>query len=350
MALLEKPTLGFSHLLNDDLDQILLQNSQHLEYFQGKRVLILGGTGFVGKWLVGTLLQGQRELNLNTEIVVLTRSADLATKVIKPNGNSRITFLEHNLANSAPTNIGSFDIFIHGATSSVPGTGSKDLAAVRSSSINATQTILNSINNYGGQSRVLNLSSGAVYGKQRTSEGKVPEMAEFGATENSYAKVKIEIEQQLNALQLVHVSQLTHARLFAFAGPFISLTDHFAIGNFIYNILSRSPIVVSGSPETTRSYMHPTDLIASLLRVIGKPEISYLNIGSADGFTMKEIAEVCSKLGGNLPIEFRGEAQISSHYVPVVERQTKILQFSPFYDFQTSIIKWIRWLDESGYR
>ncbi len=194
------------------------------------------------------------------------------------------------------------------------------------------------------------MSSGAVYGKQRTSEGKVPEVAGFGATENSYANVKIEIEQQLNALELLHESQLTHARLFAFAGPFISLTDHFAIGNFINNILDKSPIVVLGNPETTRSYMHPTDLIASLLRVLRKHEIPYLNVGSADGYTMKEIAEVCSKLGGNLPIEFRGEAQLANHYVPVVERQTKILQLRPFYDFPTSVTRWIRWLNESGYR
>jgi dTDP-glucose 4,6-dehydratase len=221
------------------------------------------------------------------------------------------------------------------------------LAGVRSSSINGTQTILNAIRDSKERARVLNLSSGAVYGMQRTSEGKVPEIAEFGEAENSYAEVKIEIEQDLNKLELEYATQVTHARLFAFAGPFISLTDHFAIGNFLNHILSKSPIVVSGNPETSRSYMYPTDLVASLVRVLGKPEIPYLNVGSAEGYNMRVIAELCSKVGGNLPIEYKGKAAISSHYVPVVDRQTKILQLSPSYDLKSSITQWMRWIKES---
>jgi len=346
MTLLQKPRLGFSQLLKEDLDKILLQNSQYLQYFDGKRVLVLGGTGFVGKWLVGTLLQAQTELNLNTELVVITRSASMATKAIKPKDNSRITFLEHDLTQSAATKIGNFDIFIHGATPSVPLTGSKDSAGVRNSSINGTHTILNAVRNFNGISRVLNLSSGAVYGNLRTPDGKVPEMAEFGQAETSYAQVKIDIEHELNALKFAHAIQLTHARLFAFAGPFISLSDHFAIGNFLSNILNKSPIAVIGNPNTTRSYMYPTDLVASLLRVLCKPEISHINIGSGDGYKIQEIAEMCSKVADNLPIELNGIDKISTHYVPVVELQTKSLQLAQLYDFQSSIIQWLRWLKE----
>ena len=285
-------------------------------------------------------------MNLNTELVVLTRSASLAAKIIRPKDNSRITFLEHDLTHSAATNIGSFDIFIHGATPSVPQTGSKDPTGVRNSSINGTHTILNAVKSYNGNSRVLNLSSGAVYGKLRTPEGKVPEMEEFGQAENSYAQVKIDIEQELNVIKFAHPIQVTHARLFAFAGPFISLSDHFAIGNFLSDILYKSQISVLGNPMTPRSYMYPTDLVASLLRVLCKPEISHINIGSSDSYKMQEIAEICSEIGGNLPIELTGEDKIASHYVPVVELQTQSLQLTQLYDFQSSIVQWLRWLNE----
>src|SRR5271169_1613787 len=59
-----------------DLVSILCQTAPMLEQLRGRRILLTGGTGFFGCWLLESFLQANRALSLGASVVVLTRSPE----------------------------------------------------------------------------------------------------------------------------------------------------------------------------------------------------------------------------------------------------------------------------------
>ncbi|CAN2168779.1 WcaG Nucleoside-diphosphate-sugar epimerases [Candidatus Nanopelagicaceae bacterium] len=341
MHLSKSSQLGYNELLKTDLNEVIEDNAVHFKDLSSKRVLLLGGTGFVGKWLLASLVHARIEMSLDFEIVVVTRDSERTRKLLNLNHKSGVFFLDHDLSKGALVFPDKFDVLVHGATPSVPSTGSFNETNVRETSINATRCIIDASKQ---GSRVLNLSSGAVFGSLRNSRGCVPELGKVGTPINSYAEAKIEIEKSLDEFALRNEIHLTHARLFAFAGPYISLIDHFAVGNFIQNVITGTDIVVKGNSKTTRSYMYPTDLVSSLMRLITEKSLSHINIGSPVALTMRELAQTCSKLGGKLPVIFKGENEAPSSYVPEAFLLSNSLGLANLVTLEESLSRWIMWL------
>lgn len=335
--------LGYCGLLRTDLDEVIESNPQDLINLGQKRILVLGGTGFVGKWLIASLMHAQSELKIEYEVTIVTRNVDKSRAHLQISNQAGIEMIEHDLSAGPKINLGKFDILVHGATPSVPSTGSFDEVGTRTASRNATQTVINSSDS---DSRILNLSSGAVMGNLRTADGLIQESKGFGNPLNSYASTKIEIEEEIDQYCDASGASVCHARLFAFCGPYISLTDHFAVGNFMNDVLKGKPILVKGNPRTTRSYMYPTDLISSLVRLIHRFDVKHINVGSPKSMSMSEVAKKFSELGGGLPIDFVGVNQPSDSYVPEVSLMKSIQQFDEHVTFESSLSRWKSWLTE----
>ena len=60
--------------LKDDLDQVVSLAYTDLKTLEGSRLLITGGTGFVGKWLLYSLLNFHLQTQIKFEIIVISRN------------------------------------------------------------------------------------------------------------------------------------------------------------------------------------------------------------------------------------------------------------------------------------
>jgi dTDP-glucose 4,6-dehydratase len=340
--------IGHSFLFTEDLHLIVNENSEALRSLDGKRILLFGGTGFIGKWLVGSLMQAKEDLNLEFDLNIVTRSIGSARKSLNLDGSEAIAFIEHDLGSSYLKEIEPHDVYIHGATPSVPKTGSLNQHSTINATRNATKSILESVIHSSGRPRVINLSSGAVlngYGEQAPI---IKEMSRLTPPLNHYSQAKIDAEKTLTDAAEADAIDLTNAHLFTFAGPYISLTDHFAVGNFMNDCMTKRQITVLGNPATTRSYMYPTDLISVLLRTIPKSDLGFLNVGSNIPITIADLASSFSKHFGGIPINFSGTSQPVSHYVPETNIQTNILNVHPRFDVETIISRWHSWINSNG--
>lgn len=337
--------LGRSFLFTEDLHSIVNENSEALRSLEGKKILLFGGTGFIGKWLVGSLLQAKEDLNLEFHLNVVTRNTDSARKSLNLDGSDKIAFIEHDLGVSLLKEIGPHDIYIHGATPSVPITGSLNQHSTINATRNATQSILASVVHSHNRPRVINLSSGAVLAGYGEQTPVIKEISQLTPPLNHYSQAKVDTERTLTAAAESDAIDLTNAHLFTFAGPYISLSDHFAVGNFMNDCMTKGEITVLGNPATTRSYMYPTDLISVLLRTIPKSDLQFLNIGSNIPITIADLANTFSKHFGGIPINFSGTSQLISHYVPETNVQTNILNVHPRLDAETIISRWHSWIN-----
>ena len=63
-------------LTEKDLDHILLYTKPLWRNLTGKKIFVTGGTGFFGKWLLESFEWANSRLNLNAELMVLSRDPD----------------------------------------------------------------------------------------------------------------------------------------------------------------------------------------------------------------------------------------------------------------------------------
>jgi dTDP-glucose 4,6-dehydratase len=109
--------------------------------------------------------------------------------------------------------------------------------------------------------------------------------------------------------------------------------------------LLKKPIVIKGSPSTTRSYMYPTDLTVWLLNILVNPSLVPTNVGSTHSVTMSEIALTISKLFGTKVIMNESSIIPPTHYVPNCENSREGRKLSEEVSFEQGLIRWKNWLE-----
>ena len=274
-----------------DLDHILALAAADLEALRGKKIFLTGGTGFFGKWILGSLLHANDELALGLKLTVLSRNpAAFLQKNPDVAGILLLKFTEGNVAAfSAPAP--SLDFLLHAATDTTTCT-SEEQERLRSQTILGGTSAMIKLLHDSGARRLLNVSSGAVYG---AAAGHLGGAREDEATINqgmplsAYGAAKLEAERRCEGSGIDFVT----ARAFAFLGPHLPLDAHFAAGNFLRDALRGGPVEVRGDGTAMRSYLHPADLVVWLLRLLirGGRARAY-NIGSDEAVTTAQLARL----------------------------------------------------------
>jgi len=84
-------TVPMANALAADLERALAQAPATWAELGGARVFLTGGTGFVGSWLLETLLWANDRLSLGASVVVLTRDRHAFAKKTPHLANQSVT-------------------------------------------------------------------------------------------------------------------------------------------------------------------------------------------------------------------------------------------------------------------
>ena len=293
-------------LSRGDLDHVLEHCRSCWPALSGERLFITGATGFVGKWLLESLLWANDELDLRTSIVALTRDPDrFRAEAWHLASHRTLTLLRGDAAEfSFPP--GSFRFVVHAATTSPPSFDA-DVAATRHVLDFARQA---------QTERLLFTSSGAIYGRQPPDLAYIPEDF-FGEPVTEYGRAK-RASESLCAGALI-------ARLFAFSGPYLPLDANYAIGNFVGDALKGGPIRIKGDGTPYRSYLYGADLAVWLWTILVRGESGRpYNVGSDQAVTIAELAAAMTRaIAPDARIEVAQQPKPGvppQRYVPSVER------------------------------
>jgi len=286
-------------LPSEDLAHILTHTRDIFASLDGSRILITGGTGFFGHWLLESLLHANRELSLNIRATVLTRNAE-AFNLKAPHiaHNPAITLLEGDIRTFAFPSEPHTHI-LHAATDSTVRTTETDLAG---SILAGTQRILafashSQLATRNSQLdrkplRLLYISSGAVYGRNITGIPGIGEDFPLPPTPASPTNYD-EAKRGAETLCLQAPVDSVIARCFAFVGPHLPLDQHFAIGNFIRDALAGNPIHIKGDGTPLRSYLYMSDLAIWVWTMLATapPNRAY-NVGSDESVSIARLANL----------------------------------------------------------
>ena len=327
---------SFSEKIFYDFDFKPLNNSS---------ICVLGGTGFIGTWLVSAINYLNKYHGCRVDMTIYTRNRKLALEKFPLKEFPSLKIREFDFLTGI-TDLGEFDLIVNGSTptSTKPNENSKHIFYYPS--INASESIIHSAQNHKNLTRVVNLSSGAVYGPQSLSVSHQPEVDAITLSEklDDYSSAKIMSERVFTESGSTATLKSISPRLFAFFGPGLPLNQHFAIGNFIRDGLDGLPIRILGNPETKRSYMFPTDLIRWLLTALLDPKEGNFNIGSEATISILELATLVSSLTSTRGVEILNRLAPASNYVPSTSKFRQSYKVNETVALSEGLEWWIDWL------
>jgi dTDP-glucose 4,6-dehydratase len=336
-----------------DLDLILANTREMWEEMRGERVFITGGTGFFGCWLVESFCHANRALGLGARATVLTRDpARFAAKAPHLARDPAIT-LHTGDVRSFEFPAGEFRFVIHAATEASARQAAEEPTEMLSTILAGTERTLKFAAQCGARKFLLT-SSGAVFGRQPAELTHVPESYD-GAPEpaNVYAVGKRASERMCAVHQKAAEAKDVEfeakiARCWAFCGPHLPLDAHFAIGNFIGDILAGRPISIAGDGTPRRSYLYAADLAVWLWTILFRaPSLIPINVGSARDVSIRELAEiVAATLAPTTEIHVAKQAvpgALPARYVPSVERAEELLGLRETVGLEQAIRRTAAW-------
>ena len=315
-----------------DFTHVLAHTSDLWPELRGARLFVTGGTGFVGKWLVETLLAANAHHRLGAQAVVLTRDIAAfrahAPWIAEAPG---IELVEGDVR-TFPFPEGNFTHLIHAAADMAV-----DAAPLEVHDIIVRGTVR--VLEFAATCRVSDLllvSSGAIYGPQPAEVERLTE--EFAGAPSpsepaaAYGQGKREAEWLTHAYAKAHGLRCRIARLFSFVGPY--LPPPYAAASFVDDLLAERPINVAGDGTSVRSYLYAADMAiwlwAALLR--GPPGL-VCNVGGEDIVSMADLAVMVSGFRKPaLPVHIAhadAPARATQRYVPSISYARHVLGVAP---------------------
>jgi nucleoside-diphosphate-sugar epimerase len=335
-----------------DIHAVVERVGRRWEALRCARILFTGGTGFVGRWLLESFVAANRECALRARAVVLTRRPrEFAREAPGLVEEGAVTLLEGDVRELRP-GFGAITHTIHAATAasaSLNRTDPRDMLEVieqgarRVLELCATQSV----------QRLLLLSSGAVYLQPAIPGALLTEDSPCGpeapGETSAYHAGKRRAERLAWEAAVEGGFALTVARPFAFVGPHLPLDGHFAIGNFIGDVLHGGPVIVQGDGTPVRSYLYAADMAAwlwSMLLEVSADGRAY-NVGSEHALSVAETARLVGRAGGaETEVEIRGHGGPSGGgdwYVPSTERARTELGVAEWTTLEDAVKRTLEW-------
>jgi len=314
----------------------------------GSRIYITGGTGFLGKWMLATLLDVRQRLGMHFTVTVLSRRPEAFVSAMPMLATAPGVTLVKGDVCTVVHNGCHYDTVIHAATDVIATNKPRETF---DTCVEGTRRAL-AIARASGARDFLLVSSGAIYGRQPAELDRVPE-GFCGAPDplslaSAYGEGK-RIAEWLSCSESADAGfDVKIARCFSFVGPHLPLDKHFAIGNFLGAALNRRDLVIQGDGSPVRSYLYAADMAGWLWAVLlrGEHARAY-NVGASEGLSIAELAlAVCRALNVELPVHVltpRSPDIPVQRYVPDNSRARRELELPVPIPLTEAIARTARW-------
>ena len=295
-----------------------------------KRILVTGGTGFIGSHLCKKLLEDPKNYVIcldNNFTGSINNIKELIQK--SNNGLHNFEFIRHDI--TIPIFLEVDEIY-HLACPASP-------KAYQFNSIKTIKTnILGTLNVLGiakrTKSKILLTSTSEIYGDPKIS----PQNENYWGNVNPigirscYDEGKRVAETLMIEYNRNHNVDIRIARIFNTYGQNMSKDDGRVISNFINQCLDNKDITVYGDGSQTRSFCFINDMVDGLTKLMNSEKFyGPINLGNPEEIKIKEVAELIkSKINPQLKIIYKElPSDDPLQRKPDTTKATEILKWEP---------------------
>ena len=311
----------------EDLDCIVSICSVELGRLSGKSLLITGGSGFVGRYLVESVIRFNNKGNgERCKLLLPTRQPDALIERYRVQVEAgEIVPMRWGGRYTVDMKGDTCDYIIHAASPSSPKQVMENPVGNLRDMVDMSSSIAD-LGRQCGSKRSILVSSGAIYGEQPSGMQGMPEEYSGGPdlsrTSSCYGEGK-----RLSEM-LFRLSGIDYriARVFSLTGPYQDLSSGFAVPDMIRQAAEKDHIYLSGDGSPVRSYCYATDLAIFLFKLLlGKPKHDVYNVGCREAtVNVAELARTISAIFGGVGVT-KGQSvddvtTTRSRYVPQLDR------------------------------
>lgn len=345
-----------SAIIRDDIKAIVHEVGAGFHRLSGKNLLITGGTGFVGGYLLETVAHlNDHVLPDACRLYAITRDPrKVATRFPHLVRRPEFTLIEEDVRSLQLPFI-PWDFVIHAAAPSDAREYLKDPLRTAEIIVNGTQSLLSVLATAQPQA-MLFVSTGLVYGEQPPEMHQLAEDYKGGpgltTARSCYAEAK-RYAELLCCLHREHFGlSVCVARVFNLVGPYQDMNTTSAVADFIRQALAGDTVRIHDDGQAIRTYCYIAEAVAALWRLLFRePQADLVNVGSdRDEISFVELAHRIGRtLEKSLHVVVEGSPPVGTggrRYVPDVGRLYKLEGWKPMLPLDEALRRTIRWYTE----
>lgn len=303
------------------------------------RILVTGGSGFLGASLCERLVQAGHEVICLDNL--LTSSVDNIEHLL---GSGNFNFIEHDV--TEPIRLEVDEIYNLACPASPMHYQANPIKTMKTSVLGMIH-ILGMAKRCGA--RVLQASTSEIYGDPDVH----PQPESYRGLVNTlgpracYDEGKRAAEALCSDYRRSHDVEVRIARIFNTYGPGMATNDGRVVSNFVLQTLRGEPVTVYGDGSQTRSFCYRDDLIEGLIRLMALDgeEPRPVNLGNPEECSMLDLVQAVARACGR-------EATVTyqplpnddpKQRCPDITRARELLNWSPAVSLQEGLQKTVSW-------
>ena len=303
------------------------------------RILVTGGSGFLGASLCERLVQAGHEVICLDNL--LTSSVDNIEHLL---GSGNFKFIEHDV--TEPIRLEVDEIYNLACPASPMHYQANPIKTMKTSVLGMIH-ILGMAKRCGA--RVLQASTSEIYGDPDVH----PQPESYRGLVNTlgpracYDEGKRAAEALCSDYRRSHDVEVRIARIFNTYGPGMATNDGRVVSNFVLQTLRGEPVTVYGDGSQTRSFCYRDDLIEGLIRLMALDgeEPRPVNLGNPEECSMLDLVQAVARACGR-------EATVTyqplpnddpKQRCPDITRARELLNWSPAVSLQEGLQKTVSW-------
>ncbi len=345
-------------IIKQDIESIVKRIKKESRLLEGKTLLISGGAGFLGSYIIATIHKLNKDVLKKRCKVISIDNFITGTKrrIVKEMQDKNFKFIEGDV--TKPLHIkGEVDYIIHAAGLASPVYYQKYPMETIESAIYGVKNLLEIARQKKAKS-FLYFSSSEIYGDPDPKFIPTPETYRGSVSSigprSCYDESKRLGETICMVYHSLYRTPVKIVRPFNVYGPGMLPNDYRVVPNFISKALEKKPLPVHDVGSQTRTFCYISDAIVGFLKVLlSKDNGQVYNVGNdKNEISMLGLATIIKKL-------FNGKVDIKTVSYPKRYPQdepkrrrpdlTKIkskLHYKPLVDLEDGLGRVIRWYRE----
>ena len=355
-----------AEIVAEDVAVICNDVGEDLEKLAGKRLLLTGGAGFLGYYLVRSLLHWNQHRSTaeQVHIVVYDNFIRGVPDWLSTLEDPSLTVVTHDVCNPLPDDTGDIHFIIHAASIASPIYYRKNPIATMDANVNGLRHLLDyALERNDSAAPVegfLFFSTSEIYGDPTPEYIPTPETYR-GNVSCTGPRACYDESKRYGETLCVNFAQqyglaIRIARPFNNYGPGLKITDRRALPDFVRNVMADEDIVLLSDGSPTRTFCYITDAITGYLKVLlrGRNGEAY-NIGvDAPEISIAELADRTVATAANLfGYEGRVVRKVSgdadyltdnpNRRCPVIDKARSELAYEPVVGIEEGLRRSLLW-------